>query len=1101
MASLLQGSRWSAAILELRLNAMTSMRLAASLAGVGLLAGLVAVAANASPRFFEPASPKRPVAITPIASGQAEDDSTARSREAAEAIFLAEVLPIFEARCVECHGADRAKAGLRLHEHGEILDVPALDRVVVAGDLDASELWHRITLDADDDEAMPPKGERLTEAELDAIRRWIDALPADEATEAGADLDDEALLAARIEEALRERWAFRDLSKPQPPMVRNPEWCRNEVDYFILAKLEEIGLDLAPEADPLALLRRASLDLTGLPPTPAEIEAFLAAWDADADLAWTALLDRLLASPHYGEKWGRHWLDLVRYAETNGFERDSVKGGAWKYRDWVVEALNEDMPYDRFVLEQLAGDELEDRDFDSLVATGIYRLGMWDDEVPDLKQALADDLDGIVDVVGRTFLGLPMGCVRCHDHKGDPIPQEEYYEFAAYFAGVKPYKTSPFNSIAAENVMRMVRSDFGHADPEADRRAYRLERERVIAEIRAIEASAGLSPDAETFIDRSPAEGLVAHLAFEDDRSGEAKDALGGASASVRDASFAREGRVGRGFGFDGGDDRVEIARPVSKDFTIAFWMRTTDVGGGSESDRRWFLGKGLVDGEIPGIVPDFGVSLVSNGYISAGTGDPETFIGSGPGHNDGAWHHVAFTRDMASGEIALFIDGVEVDRAKGSTRPLDRPERLAIGAMQPGHGAYAGDLDEIRFYDRVLAPDEIRSAANGTVPRDEAVAAIEKAVDGDPVSRFLAAHESLAAMRPPDWQGESVLVVRGTPQPPETFVHLRGSPHSLGDKVDPGAPSMAGSFRPGPIEPPPHGESSGRRLALAKWIADPRNGLALRTIANRLWQHHFAAPIVPTPNDFGRFGEKPTHPELLDWLAASFAERGFSMKDFHRLLMESAAYRLSSVPSEQALLADAGNERLSRQRVRRLTAEELRDGMLAANGTIDLRIGGESIRPPMPAEVLATSSTPDSVWPLTPEETWSRRSLYIHQKRSLQHPLLLVFDSADIDSPCPVRFSTVQPTQALSMLNGELVIREAKRFAERLERERPGDLRGQSALGRLLVSGRPASEQDLDEAVAFVEELESIEGLSRREALENLCLVLFNLNEFLYVD
>ncbi len=538
--------------------------------------------------------------------------------------------------------------------------------------------------------------------------------------------------------------------------------------------------------------------------------------------------------------------------------------------------------------------------------------------------------------------------------------------------------------------------------------------------------------------------------------------------------------------------------------------MRTTDVGGGSESDRRWFLGKGLVDGEIPGIVPDFGVSLVSNGYISAGTGDPETFIGSGPGHNDGAWHHIAFTRDMTSGEIALFIDGVEVDRAKGSTRPLDRPERLAIGAMQPGHGAFAGDLDEIRFYRRVLSADEIRSAATGTLPRDETLAVIAATASGtasggasrdDDAARLRAAHDSLAAMRPPDWQGETVLVVRGTPEPPETFVHLRGSPHSLGAKVEPDVPSMAGAFRPGPIEAPAHGETSGRRLALAKWIADPRNGLALRTISNRLWQHHFAAPIVPTPNDFGKFGEKPTHPELLDWLAASFAERGYSMKDFHRLLMQSAAYRMSSVPSDEALLRDAGNERLSRQRLRRLTAEELRDGMLAANGTIDLRVGGESIRPPMPEEVLATSSTPGSVWPLTPEETWSRRSLYIHQKRSLQHPLLLVFDSADIDSPCPVRFSTVQPTQALSMLNGELVIREAKRFAERLERERPGDLRGQIALGRLLVGGRPASEQDLDEAVAFVEELETIDGLSRREALENLCLVLFNLNEFLYVD
>ena len=1079
--------RWSRGEPELLLEVMTAPRLVAAL---GLAAALAAILPMPAPPAVHAAPPTEP------------GPPGSPDLGAAEAIFAAEVLPVLEARCVECHGSDRAKAGLRLHELRGILELPSLDRVVVGGDLEASELWHRVNLPENDDDAMPPEGARLNPAELDAIRRWILALPEDGTPVVEVEsLDASELHQARVEEALRERWAFRPLVKPTPPRVVHPEWCRNEVDYFILAGLEEIGVDPAPEADPFTLLRRASLDLTGLPPSAAQIEAFTSSWQADPDQAWSDLLDRLLASPHYGERWGRHWLDLVRYAETNGFERDSVKNGAWKYRDWVVDAFNEDMPYDRFVLEQLAGDELEDRDFDSLVATGIYRLGMWDDEVPDLAQALADDLDGIVDVVGRTFLALPMGCVRCHDHKGDPIGHDEYYEFAAYFAGVKPYKTSPFNSIAAENVMRMVRSDFGHADPEVERRNHRLERERLIAEVRRAEADAGLSADATSFLDRAPDAGCVAHLAFEDERSGEAKDARGGASASVRDAGFAAEGRIGRGFDFDGGDDRVEIARPVAEDFTISFWMRTTDVGGGSESDRRWFLGKGLVDGEIPGIVPDFGVSLVSNGYIAAGTGEPETFLSSGPGHNDGFWHHIAFTREMASGEIALFVDGVKVDRARGSTRPLDRPERLAIGAMQPGHGAFAGTLDEIRFYDRVLRDEEIRSAAFGTLARDDLTESIAARLGAERSEEFSAAQEALRALSPPDWKGESVLVVRDDRSPRETFVLLRGNPHSPGAKVEPDVPDLAGGFRPGPIEPPAHGESSGRRLALARWIADPRNGLALRAIANRLWQHHFTAPIVPSSNDFGKFGENPTHPALLDWLAASFAERGWSMKDFHRLLMQSAAYRMSSVPSDRASILDAGNEHLSRQRIRRLSAEELRDGMLAANGTIDLRVGGPPIRPPMPEAVLATSSRPDEVWPLTPEETWSRRSLYIHQKRSLQHPLMLIFDSADIDSPCPVRFSTVQPTQALSMLNGDLAIREARLLARRLERERPGDLRGQIALGRLLVGGRPAAEEDLDEAVAFVEELESFDGLSRGEALENLCLVFFNLNEFLYVD
>jgi len=1088
------------------------------------VAGVLVLGAGPSPRTPERIDNRSAAATTRLPADdrvddrvddQADDQADVRGElrnepDAAEAIFLAEVLPVLEARCVECHGPDRAKAGLRLDSLEAILDVPSLDRVVVGGDLEASFLWERVTLPADHFDAMPPKGDRLAAHELDSIRRWIEALPADDGPVA-AEMDESEIHAARVEEALAERWAFRDLETPTPPRVQDPEWCRNEIDFFVLSKLEQAGIEPAPEADPLTLVRRAHLDLIGLPPTPEEIDAFIDAWDADPDRAWEDLVDRLLDSPHHGEKWARHWLDLVRYADTNGFERDSVKNGAWKYRDWVVRALNADMPYDRFVLEQLAGDELADRDYDSLVATGYYRLGMWDDEVPDLAQALADDLDGIVDVTGRTFLSLPMGCVRCHAHKGDPIAHEEYYEFAAYFAGVRPYKTSPFNSIAGENVMRMVRSDFGHADPEAERRAYLDQRKRIVGELRAFEAAAGLvgaEEAAETLPDRAPEDGLVVHLPFEEDRSARTANLAGDGErdddAAVRDATFAREGRIGRAFGFDGGDDRVEIDRPVAEDFTISLWMKTSDVGGGSESDRRWFLGKGLVDGEVPGVVPDFGVSLVANGYIAAGTGAPETFLSSGPGYNDDRWHHVAFTREMASGEIVLFVDGVEVDRAVGSTAPLDRPDRLAIGAMLPGHGAFAGDLDELRIYDRVLDAASILAMATGTLPRERARSILAADTDTghtDRLARFDLLHDSLQRLRPPEWRGESVLVVRDVPEPPETFVMLRGNPHSLGAKVEPDVPEMAGRFRPGPIEAPDHGESSGRRLALARWIADPRNDLAMRSIVNRIWQHHFTRPIAPTPNDFGKFGENPTHPELLDWLAAAFVDRGMSLKELHRLLMHSSTYRQSSVPGEDALALDAGNDLLSRFRMRRLTAEELRDSMLAANGTLDPRLGGPGVRPPLPEAVLATSSRPEEVWPLTPEDSWRRRSLYIHQKRSLQHPLLTVFDSADVDQPCPVRFSTVQPTQALSMLNGDLTIREAKSLARRLERERPGDLEAQIVLGRRLVSGRIPSDEEIAEAIEFVADLERVEGLSRGEALENLCLLLFNLNEFLYVD
>ena len=908
----------------------------------------------------------------------------------------------------------------------------------------------------------------------------------------------EETIIKRAQNARDSWWAYKELVAPAAPAVRDAAWCRSDIDRFLLAKMEAKGLRPAPEADRVALIRRAAFDLTGLPPTPAEIDAFVADQSPDA---YERLVDRLLASPHYGEKWARHWLDLVRYADTNGFERDSDKEAAWKYRDFVVRAFNSDMPYPRFVRAQIAGDELPDRDFDTLVATGFYRLGLWDDEVPDLKQALADDMDGIVDTTARTFLGIAMNCARCHDHKGDPIRIREYYQFAAFFAGVAPYKESPFNSIEADNVLRMVRRDFGRADPEAEIAAYIARREALVGEIRALEAKSGRAT-LDAFPDSAPSEGLVAHLRFEDPKSATAANAVpGGTTANVRDAGFEANGIIGRAFRFDGGDDRVEIERPIGDDFTISFFFRSTDVGGGSDSDRRWFLGKGLVDGEIPGIVRDFGVSYIANGYISAGTGDPETFVSSGPGHNDGRWHHVAFTRSRKTGDITLFVDGTPVDRARGSKARLDAPRKLSIGAMLPGGGAFSGDIDEVRFYDRVLDDADVRAMAFG-LTRPEAVRADLAAKAGDDAAkRYDELHAQLAALRPPDWQGETVLAVREHGTSRETRVMQRGNPHALGDVVEPAVPLVAARFEPAAAVKPAHGESAGLRLALADWIVDPRNALAWRTIANRVWQHHFNDGIVPTPNDFGRFGEPPTNPELLDHLAVRLLAHGGSLKAMHREIMLSSAYRMSSVPSEEALAKDAPNELLTRFRMRRLTAEELRDAMLVANGTFNAAVGGPPVLPPMPREVLETSSRPNEVWPLTPEESWTRRSLYIKLKRSLQHPLLSSFDLADLDSPCPERFATVVPTQSLSMMNGDLTNEEAAKLARRLEREHPGDVRAQIALGRRLTSGRAPDAREIDEAIAFLAELKAREGLDDAKALDSLCLVLFNMNEFLYID
>ena len=911
----------------------------------------------------------------------------------------------------------------------------------------------------------------------------------------------EEIVIARANAARDSWWAYTVLVKPALPAVDDRAWCRNEIDAFVLAPMEAKGLIPAVEADRIALIRRASFDLTGLPPLLEEIDAFVA--DSAPD-AFERVIDRLLASPHYGEKWARHWLDLVRYADTNGFERDSDKEAAWKYRDFVVRAFNDDMPYASFVRAQLAGDEIPDRTFDSLVATGFYRLGLWDDEVPDLAQTLADDRDGIVDTTARTFLGMSLGCARCHDHKGDPIRQKEYYEFSAWFAGVAPYKESAGNGIEAENVLRMVRRDFGIADPEVDIAAYHSKRATIVEALRAFETPSNSSAieASRAFADVAPSEGLVTHLAFEDAKNATAVNAVSsGKSATIRDAGFAAEGRIGNAFHFDGGDDRVEIERMIGDDFTISFFFRTTDLGGGSDTDRRWFRGEGLVDGEVSGITRDFGVSHIAHGYIAAGTGDPETFISSGPGHNDGKWHHVAFTRDRSSGDIQLCIDGAVVDRARGSTEGLTKPRTISIGGMLPGYGAFTGDIDEVRFYDRVLSEETLLEMAYGLAPRTATHDLIEARDGADAAKHYDELRAQLAVIRPPDFKGETVLSVRELPQPNVTQVMARGSPHALGEVVQPNVPLIAARCAPMEVVKPSHGESSGRRLALANWITDPRNALAWRTMANRVWQHHFNAAIAPTPNDFGRLGEPATNPALLDFLASTLLEHDGSVKQLHRLIMSSAAYRMSSVGNAAALAKDAPNDLLTRFRMRRVSAEELRDSMLVANGTLNRETGGAPVLPPLPDEVLATSSRPTEVWPLTSRESWTRRSLYIKLKRSIQHPLLTAFDLADLDNPCPQRFATVVPTQSLSMLNGDLTNELSAQLARRVEQACPNDPRAQVILARRLTSGRVPAMSEVDEALAFMSDLQATESLTPSQALDSVCLVLFNLNEFLYID
>lgn len=883
-------------------------------------------------------------------------------------------------------------------------------------------------------------------------------------------------------------WAYQPLQRPAVPPVAAADWPANPIDAFVLAGLEAHGLRPAAEADRHTLLRRLTYDLTGLPPTAAEIDAFVA--DASPD-AWTKVVDRLLASPHYGEKWARHWLDLVRYADTDGYERDRKKPFVWRYRDWVVDAFNQDLPYAEFVRRQLAGDERPDATVGDLVATAYYRLGIWDDEPTDPEQHRYDDLDGIADTTARTMLGISMGCARCHDHKKDPLSQREYHGFLAFFENLKPYDLNA----------RPVPADGAVGAHEAALAAFEARRGELVAKLRgaADHAWQQLGEPARAAWQAQHEQPLRAAFTGDPSHPSELRDARGGPAGQIHGQVVPCDGVVGSGMRFDG-DDAVVLPRLVEESFSVSFFVRTTHRGDGLPVDRRWFTGTGLVDGEVPGIVHDWGIAWHSDGHVVAGVGNPERFLTSAPGYHDGVWHHVAFTRDMASGRIALYVDGVLAGDAIATKAPLSAPPKLLVGRLQPGGRGFRGDLDELQFYDRALDAAEVAALAL-QLPGGLAAPRVLAEVGGPDVLPAGGAFADLAALRRPSQKTVEVLAVQESgPNPPASYLRLRGNVHSKGEQVEPGFPSMLGAIGQAPVTATPTRTSSGRRTALAEWIVRPDHPLTWRVAANRIWQHHFGRGLVRSTSEFGRLGDLPTDPALLDWLAAELLERGGSWKAMHRLIVTSRTYRMDSSPNQAASDLDPTNDRFWRFDRRRLTAEEVRDSILAVSGALNLQLGGPTVFPPMPAAVLATASRPEDAWGKSKPADEVRRTLYVHNKRSLQMPLLAGFDQADTDNSCPVRFATVQPTQALTLWNGEFAHQEAERMAHRLAAAHQ-ETKAQIEFGLALVTQRPARADDVARLVAVHTRLCTEHGRSPAQALQRICLVLLNSNEFLYVD
>ena len=955
------------------------------------------------------------------------------------AFFEKDVQPLLKSTCFKCHGGEaKVKAGLYLTSRAGMLKGgatgPAIDEKAPEKSLFLEMLSFK-----DEEHSMPPDG-KLKPEQLAILTKWIDAgAPWKPGTEAA--LPDGALVKKEPEQKVKtaeDWWAYKALKRPAVPDVKNKTWAANPIDSFILAGLEKEGLAPVAPASKIALIRRAYYDLTGLPPSPAEVDAFAANTAPDA---YEKLIDKLLASPHYGEKWGRHWLDLVRFAETNGYERDGNKPFAWRYRDYVIQAFNSDKPYDQFIREQIAGDEMENATVDSKIATGFYRLNIWDDEPADRKLAKYDVLDGILATTCQAMLGMSMNCARCHNHKKDPILAKDYYSMLAFIQDV--------SDMQSQDITIDINSPEKQGEYDKELREKTAVEDELMKKIAAIEAlaRAGQSPE------KPPA-------------------------AAAKDASK------------DPIADPLPDARKGPQKWQYTLTRPNTD---------EWTWQNYNTETWKEGV----------SGFGSKGT--PGAIIGT-VWHTDNIWLRKLITLKTVSANLKLslhhdedceiYFNGKLAASFAGHVSKYEShtlsPAALAL--LKPGENQIAVHcLQTIggQYIDMGLvvnaeeeSNDDIVSAKNG------------KRLPKEKLAEYNSLKKQLAESRKKKIEsgGTKVMAVFEKGRTP-TKIFMRGNPNLEGDDVTPNFPVILGF--PSPVIPKekPGAKSSGRRTVLADWLASKNNQLTARAIANRLWQFHFGRGICRTPNDFGQLGELPTHPELLDWLATEFVARDWKMKSMHKLIMMSSAYRMSCNDEAKALAKDPNNNLFWRFDMRRLSAEEVRDSILAVNGTLNPKMFGPSVFTEVPKEVLQSSSKPSSVWGHSPPEERTRRSVYVLVKRSLNEPILNTFDQADTDSSCPVRFTTTVPTQTLTSLNSKFFNDQAALLAQRLAKEAGAGVDAQVKLGLRLTMGREPSAKEVERGVKLIKRFTDEDKLSAEQALADFCLLALNLNEFLYLD
>jgi hypothetical protein len=911
------------------------------------------------------------------ASAIADDAISTEATPQALEFFEKNVRPILVGHCYECHSGEDIDGGLSLDSRDGLIKGGDSGPAAVPGNADHSLFVEAIRYE-NHELQMPPEN-RLSHSQIAVLEEWVTmGLP----DPRKATTSDPKPTGMSIDDGHR-FWSFRPVGNPAVPDVDNAAWVKTPIDAFLLAKLESKQLQPAPVADKRRLIRRVTYNLTGLPTTVDEINAFLA---DETATAWGTLIERLLASPQYGVRWGRHWLDVARYADSNGLDENLAYGHAWRYRDYVIDAFNNDKPFDRFLIEQLAGDLVPEANQETRTATGFLALGAKVLAEPDMEKLVMDTIDEQLDATGKAFLGMTFGCVRCHDHKFDPVKQTDYYALAAIFKSTRTF---------ADEKMGAIKFGFEHSFATD---AIKEELKPINAEIAKKKSAAASFKSKAIAKIRTEAQ---AHAA----------DYLATAASLSPDAPL----------------QEFETAAAVRQlhPRILHHCRRHLEYHRYDPLFEAWYellpVGEDAIDLHFRTLFADA---------------------------ND-AWE----AAKKANPKIASLSD----PRLGAARKALhDASGFLAV----PPKVDYAFDDATLQEYYRL---EEESRIVESNAPDLPAAMGVEE---------------------------QTTLV--------SLPIHIRGSHLNLGDEVLREFPQV---MRTSSVRPLFSSSQSGR-LQFARWMAGTQHPLTARVFVNRIWNWHFGQGIVASPDNYGRLGTPPTHPELLDWLARRFMESGWKIKDLHRLILMSSAYQMEATHPDEATGddVDPANELLWKFRLQRLDAEQIRDSILAVSGRLDTSIGGKTV-PLRNRQFVFNHTSQDHT-----KYDSVRRSAYLPVIRNNLYTLFEQFDFPDPTMPTGHRNETVIAPQALLMLNSELVVDSATQTANQLLAQNVDDAERVSLAYQMTV-GRPATATETDRAIAFVEQItaagQSAIGANEQDTIKAwtmLCQSLFAGNEFMYV-